>query len=358
MGPIKCPPAPKAPPTPAEKQAHWNLMKDYLSSLKEIGPHSLLGQEVKPMTATEVAFRAEQAMKSVREKVYRSMFVEQTYIQETAAEVERNAGATGAKLARGLQSAFQVLAGHHINPGGVSIVLQRDAFDRVGRYISPPASAGTSRFRYMDIELLMGEPRGLDDMRSVDLYFSDGLGKPNLEAIAREVFGCIIGGDVGKLPERSRCDRMGAGAYRLTEVFAAPRSAIGNDRDGNCRTDVAKKIDVVAAKAAIAAYARDKKLPRPEMLAAFRDLDDARSPNKAANATLRTNIKAAVRDAVNRDRHSLSAEALGRAADQIGIAEGGRPHRDFIGAAAQGFAEVLDTGDAPTHRKRGHYNRA
>jgi hypothetical protein len=240
-----------------------------------------------------------------------------------------------------------------VDPSEISIVLDAPDFDLV---LETP---GHTRARLYGFEVLRGNPRPVGFPRSIGVFMScDRMIESDRYALAREIFACLHGRSVRELPECASSDTMAPGAYRSQEIAVPGRAAIGDHRDRDRPADVAKQIDVVAAKAAIAEYARNKQLPSPEMLAAFRELDRAATLKRAANADLRVKITNAVREAVKGHRDGLSSEALGRAADQIGIAEGGRPHRDFIGAAAQSFAEVLDAGDAPAHRKRRHDNRA
>lgn len=128
---------------------------------------------------------------------------------------------------------------------------------------------------------------------------------------------------------------------RLMQVFVTSGATGGDNRDTNSSTDELDQLKIITAKAAIAAYARDKKLPSAEQLAAFRELDDVRSPNKALRAAMRESIKD-VLDEINGNRHCLSSESLRRAGDQIRIAQSSGPYRDFVGAATQQLTDMIE----------------
>jgi hypothetical protein len=248
--------------------------------------------------------------------------------------------------------AYNAIRKREVDTGDVSIVLDAPDFDHL-------FVRGETRARMYGFEVLRGNPRPAGFPRSIGVFMNcDRMIESDRYALACEIFACLHGCGISELPERASSDTMSPGAYSSKEIAVPGRAAIGDHRDRNRPADVAKQIDIVAAKAAIAEYARNKKLPSAEMFVAFRRLDDKAAAKRTGDAELRAKIRAAIVAEIDRDRDRLSSEALGRAADQIGIAESGRPHRDFIGAAAQGFAEVLDAGNTPAHRKRRHNNRA
>lgn len=224
------------------------------------------------------------------------------------------------------------------------------------------ASSGSSRTHYYGIEFL----RGTD---GYNVWFS-GSFSSSRDALGDEIIRCLSGGRFGKLPEGTSGDCVSASPDSSGKVGVASSPAIGNNRNGNSVRHIPDQLDVVSAKAAIAAYARDKKLPGSVSLAQLRELDGRLAGKKGTSldpATIRRaaqilNENEVAPDGdmfgfwptnnVKGDGHSLSSEPLSRAIDQLNIAEYSGAHRDFIGAAAQGFAEMLDAGDASAHRKR------
>ncbi len=126
------------------------------------------------------------------------------------------------------------------------------------------------------------------------------------------------------------------------EVLKASGAAICHDRNSNSGGNAADQREIVAAHAAIAAYARDKKLPGAEMLATFGKLDTIKANNRLGAAVGHDPV---VPD-IDRHRHALSSEPLRRAANQLWSSNGGRAYSDFVGTAAQREIEMLDCGDA------------
>lgn len=181
------------------------------------------------------------------------------------------------------------------------------------------------------------------------------------EALASEIKRCLGWDEVRKLPQSPGGDRVRAISEAIGQIGTAPRPTSSHDRNADSGGNLTNEAKIVAAKAAIAAYARDKKLPSAEMLATFGELDRPRAERRLIDAEVRKGVKAAmlaVVNHVNGDCHSLASEALSRAADQSGVTDRGGAYRDFIGAAAQGFAKMIDAGDAAadgqgTHNHRG-----
>lgn len=258
----------------------------------------------------------------------------------------------------------RLLAMHNVQAKYVSIVLPEVDWLVLQEEIQLffHASPGDSRAHYCGIEFLRGT-----DYCSVWLDESISADR---DALGTEIVRCISGGRITKLPEGAGGDRVSASSNSGGKVGVTSSPTIGNNRNGNSARHIPDQLDVVSAQAAIAAYARDKKLPGSVSLAQLRELDGRLAGKKGTSldpATIRRaaqilNENEVAPDGdmfgfwptnnVEGDGHSLSSEPLSRAINQLNVAEDGRAHRDFIGAAAQGFAEMLDAGDAPAHRKR------
>jgi hypothetical protein len=256
-----------------------------------------------------------------------------------------------------------LLAMNRIPADSVSIVLPESDWlilrSEIELYYNVKPEEGASSLRYCNIEFLRGSAaRGADH----SVWFNKI--PTNSMALTEQIIRCLSGGRIGKLPEGTGGDRVSASPNSGGKVGVTSSPAIGDNRNGNSVRHIPDQLDVVSAKAAIAAYARDKKLPGSVSLAQLRELD-GRLAGKKRTATISGDFAKArklwARTArlsnVEGDGHCLSSEPLSRAINQLNVAEDGRAHRDFIGAAAQGFAEMLDAGDAPAHRKRTHNNR-
>ena len=251
-----------------------------------------------------------------------------------------------------------LLAMNRIPADSVSIVLPEDDWlilrSEIELYYNVKPEEGASSLHYCNIEFLRGSAApGADH----SVWFKEV--PANSVALTEEIIRCLSGGRVSKLPERTGSDRVSASPDSSGKVGVTSSPAIGNNRNGNSTRHIPDQLDVVSAKAAIAAYARDKKLPGSVSLAQLRELDGRLAGNKRTATISGDSAKArklwarAARfNNVEGDGHSLSSEPLSRAINQLNVAEDGRAHRDFIGAAAQGFAEMLDAGDASADRKR------
>lgn len=242
----------------------------------------------------------------------------------------------------------EILFKNSIAADGVSIVLPEDDWlilrSEIEIYYNVKPEDDGSSLRYCGIEFLRGSAmRGADH----SVWFKKI--PTNSMALTEQIIRCLSGGRIGKLPEGTGGNRVGSSPDSGGEVGVTSSPAIGNNRNGNSTRHIPDQLDVVSAQAAIAAYARDKKLPGSVSLAQLRELD-GRLAGKKPVQPIYMGIDLA-RD-IQGDGHSLSSEPLSRAINQLNVAEDDRAHRDFIGAAAQGFAEMLDAGDAPAHRKR------
>lgn len=303
---------------------------------------------------------AEEARQKIIESFYIDWSTMQTRAKETSAMIGMRQYVTAMKappkppepkvtpIIDRILCVGDLLAMNRIPADSVSIVLPEDDWlilrSEIEIYYNVKPKDDGSSLRYCGIEFLRGSAAPNAD-RSV--WFKEVLA--NSVALTEEIIRCLSGGRVSKLPERTGGDRVSASPDSSGKVGVASSPAIGNNRNGNSARHIPDQLDVVSAKAAIAAYARDKKLPGSVSLAQLRELDNSIA---AKNPVQPIYMGIDLASDIQGDGHSLSSEPLSRAINQLNVAEDGRAHRDFIGAAAQGFAEMLDAGDAPAHRKR------
>jgi hypothetical protein len=265
---------------------------------------------------------------------------------------------------------FEMLCARGFDTSEVSIVLPEEDWivlaEELDLFYNWKPEEGASRLRYFNIEYLRGA-------KDYVVYFGPRF-ISNRDALRAEIIRCLSGRGLGELPKSPGSNAVSTGPDTGGEIGVATSPAIGNNRNRNGVRHIPDQLDVVSAKAALAAYARDKKLPGSVSLAQLRELDDRLAAKKAVAkacgagglpdiwydeaAAITPKMFDALTSAgfaprkIDGNRDSLSSESLGRAIDQLNVAEHGRAHRDFIGAAAQGFAEMLDASDAPAHRKR------
>lgn len=264
-------------------------------------------------------------------------------------------------------------------------------------------SAGTSAMRVYDIEILRGD-------RDVVVYAArrTQMIKSNFEALEAEILRCLGRGAVGELPQSASGNGVSPRVKPVSEVGVTSSAAGRDNRDSNRPADLSHEEKVIAAKHAIAVYARDKKLPSAEMLATFGELDRAKASGGAAAVGVDIAkpgadksvrwwaFKKAVRGPValpasdellhgygglecdfvvfdeaadfdistrrwhgvkwvqatpaniNRHAHRLSSESLGRAADQIWGAHSGGSYADLVCSRAERLAEMACRGDSAT----------
>jgi hypothetical protein len=241
---------------------------------------------------------------------------------------------------------YEMLCARGFDTSEVSIVLPEEDWvvlaEELDLFYNWKPEEGASRLRYFNIEYLRGS-------RDYFVYFGPRF-ISNRDALACEIIRCLSGGRVSELPKSTSGNGVSTSPDTGGEISVAASPAISDNRNRNGVRHIPDQLDVVSAKAALAAYARDKKLPGSVSLAQLRELDRNIAMNKP-KAQTSEGRKFTVRD-IKSYSHGLSSKPLGRAIDQLNVAEHSRAHRDFIGAAAQGFAEMLDAGDATAHRKR------
>jgi hypothetical protein len=217
----------------------------------------------------------------------------------------------------------------------VSIVLPGEDFCALRTQLGFSHEAS---MRYMGLELLWGACTLPGADKEFSLWFNETSGlAAGLDSLAKEIIGCLTGSGVGELPEGAGSNCMGSGMYTTRKVSVTPSTATGDNGNPKRLADLSYEGKVKAAKEAVAAYAREKKLPSPEMLALFRELDDERACQRMMDAPFVDLV-----EVVDGDRHSLASAALGRAVNQVRGFESGGPDRDFIGAAAQRFTKMFD----------------
>jgi hypothetical protein len=214
-------------------------------------------------------------------------------------------------------------------------------------------SNGASAMRVYDIEILRGE-NGIG-------IFGPKMISANREALDAEILRCLGRGSVAELPESACGDSVRACGETLREIVVAARPAGRDNRDSNRTADLSHEAKVIAAKHAIAVYAREKNLPGAEMLALFRELDGGEDGGTApaVGVDLRpgaVNFAFADRGAtahINRHAHRLSSESLRRAADQIWIGNSGGTYADLVCSRPERLAEMVYRGDSAPDGERG-----
>jgi hypothetical protein len=250
------------------------------------------------------------------------------------------------------------------------------------------ASSGTSAMRVYDIEILRGE-RGIG-------IFGPKMIPSNRKALDAEILRCLGRGSVAELPQSASSNGVSPSAKTIGEVRVTTSPASRDNRDSNRTADLSHEAKIIAAKHAIAVYAREKKLPGAEMLAAFGELDRAKASGGVATVGVdlakpgsdKTAVHVTagewqgvvwidesnmvtpkwIRDAVgdraigqingapaniNRHAHRLSSESLRRAADQIWIGNSGGTYADLVCSRPERLAEMVYRGDSAPDGERG-----
>lgn len=162
--------------------------------------------------------------------------------------------------------------------------------------------------------------------------------KTRMKAGTRERFG-NSGWSIGSpAPDSPGSHCMKARMESIGEVCGVPGAARTHNRDGHLTANDTHRLKVQAAKAAIARYAREKKLPSPEMCALFGELDTVQ-----ANRRLRAAGADHIPGLVDVDRHNdrLTSEALGRCFDQAWESEGTGAYGHLVRAAGQRLPDML-----------------
>jgi hypothetical protein len=219
-----------------------------------------------------------------------------------------------------------------------------------------------STMRVCDIEILRGTDDVIAWLNAVKMVESDR------EALRVEIYRCLGRDAIGELPKSASSNGVSPSAKTVGEIAVAASPASRDNRDSNRTADLSHEAKVIAAKHAIAVYAREKKLPGAEMLAAFGELDRAKASGGAAavGVDLRPGalnwVPASWMGAkwveatpanINRHAHRLSSESLRRAADQIWIGNSGGTYADLVCSRPERLAEMVYRGDAAADGERG-----
>jgi len=387
--------------------------------LKAIAEGRVPKPEEAGITATEVAQRLKDAEKTARERLanaYRDAFIaefgETKPVVRTAGVVEREAAPIDLSA---IYAACKAIMQAGYEPRDFSIVIPgRDFCQLLGdlsfKVKGDPAE--TSTMRVHDLEILRGDA-GIG-------IFGPKMIESSRKALDAEILRCLGRGGITELPKSTSGDRVRASAEPIGKIPVTPSPAGGDDRDSNSLAHLSDEAKVIAAKHAIAAYARNKQLPSAAHLALFGELDGKRAGNKGSDepptsgrlrsafsvgkwggirwvatdfaapgadktvAAIRradgsivaTNLPAGtvvataigdkfasftvLRDAtgeteifsarivddIKRNDHSLSAEPLGRAVDQVWVRENGGAYADLISSRAERLAEMVCRGDS------------
>ena len=307
-----------------------------------------------------------------------------------------------------LRSAYDYLriARRDIDPGNVSIVIPEKDFLPLYATFSRKLDDNMSSMRIFGMEILRGST-------GVTIWLPQNVVEPDGEAVCMEILSRLGRDTVRELPKSASGNGVSPGTKPVSEVGIAPRPASSDNRDSNSLAHLSDEAKVIAAKEAIAAYARKKQLPSAAHLALFRELDGKLAGNKGASArvcavdfaapgsdktivairrrdgsiavsglpagtllgavvgkdTVRISHRADDRpgqfknwvsehwltivDDIDRNHHSLSAEPLGRAIDQLWVRENGGAYADLISSRSERLAEMVNRGDSAADGERG-----
>jgi len=236
---------------------------------------------------------------------------------------------------------YDLLREKRIDPKYVSLVIPAHDFGVL--YDVNNVENCHSSMRIYGMEILLGE----DD---VSIWYSGPtVVSANREALEAEILRCLGRDCVRELPQSASGNGVSPRAKTVGEIAVTPRPASGDHRDADSLAHLSDEAKVIAAKEAIAAYARKKQLPSAAHLAVFRELDSKRAGNKGRGLTVKDCLKAkALLDADDIDRyhHSLSAEPLSRAIDQIWVRENGGAYADLISSRSERLAEMVCRSEA------------
>lgn len=255
-----------------------------------------------------------------------------------------------------LHLVYCALYDHQIEPRRVSITVPEKDFIALGEFECEILASDKSRLHMFGIEIL----RGADE---VIVWLPGEMVKSDGMALEAEILRCLGRGSVAKLPKSASSNGVSPSAKTIGEVGVAARAAGRDNRDSNRTAHLSHEAKIIAAKHAIAVYAREKKLPSAEMLATFGELDRAKVGGGSAgvdmdfaeaDSIIRTALARRGAPAnINRHAHRLSSESLSRAADQIWGANSGGAYADLVCSRAERLAEMVYRGDSAADRERG-----
>lgn len=237
----------------------------------------------------------------------------------------------------------RILLEHNVDPRQVGLTIpEQDFFEFRRAFLPEPRSEG-SGMRIFDIEILRGLDGVLVWFGSVKMVTS------RLEALEAEILRCLGRDRVRELPKSASSNGVSPSTKTIGEVAIAACAAGRDNRNPNSLAHLSYEAKVIAAKEAIAAYARNKQLPSAAHLALFREIDYARACNDSSHRAW----NAPVIDDIKRNDHSLSAEPLSRAIDQIWVRESSGSYADLISSRAERLAELVCRGDSAADGERG-----
>lgn len=319
---------------------------------------AVLGLSTKPMTATEIRerkrdvyFRLRQEMLTKPNPAWVDEFVNET--QRRVADAMGLAPAAvdpGVLCGSHLMLARRVMERWSLSCKRLSITLPAKDFDAISREIG---LFSEYKFTFAEMEILRGESQII-----IWLDLPDSMVKTCGEPLKAEILGCLQGGRVTELPQSASSNGVSPRAKPVSEVGIAPSPASGDDRDSNGLAHLSDEAKVIAAKEAIAAYARKKQLPSPAHLALFGELDGKRAGNKRPRYSISPAEAARLLrgdfiDDIHRNDHGLASEPLGRAIDQIWVRENGGSYADLISSRSERLAEMVNRGDSAADGERG-----
>lgn len=305
-------------------------------------PFSELREKMKPMTATEVRTRAAAAWADL------DLVYPKTAIGSFEHLAEADIGTLERTLERIQESrrpeiglAEIASVGHFLDEK----LLRREALSLtipMRDFVALSGGDFSTRMNCCGVELLCGR-----DGVHVWLALPPVI-EPNREALNAEILRRLGWNRVRELPKSTGSDGVSPGAETVGEIGVTARAAGRDNRDSDRPADLSDEAKIIAAKAAIAAYGRDKQLPGAATLALFGELDYARACNDSSHRAW----DAPVFYDIERNDHSLSAEPLSRAIDQIWIRENGGAYADLVCSRAERLAEMVYRGNAAADGER------
>lgn len=320
------------------------------------------------ITATEVAHRLKAAEKNFA-NAYRDAFIakfaQAKSVVRTDGVVAAPPGVSGEPkedadylLLERIFELPELIMSHGFPVSDISVMLPEESYvallalaEAEDLAVNPtpfdPATLLRARFFLIGIEVLCG---GRLVTEPVAIFARLGAGvDANSKALLAKIQRCLTGGRITELPKSPSGDRVSPRAETIGKIPVTSSAAGRDNRDSNSLAHLSDEAKVIAAKEAIAAYARNKQLPSAAHLALFGELDGKRAGNKGPGLGQAGWMPAPawhaqidrLFDDIKRNDHRLSAEPLSRAIDQIWVRENGGAYADLVCSRAERLAEMV-----------------
>jgi hypothetical protein len=320
------------------------IMKtDYANYVRSRMERAIDPPRLAPMTATEVHLRRE------------AEFARMDRAQKEAEAVKLTPSVEHPPIdIVSIGSVHRLLCKRNLDPKTLSLVIPEGDFLSIyADHAGAAVAAASSMMRLFDIEILRGTP----EMPELGVYINNWSMVPaDWDALRMEILRCLGRGGVSELPQSASSNGVSPSVKTAGEVGVTPGAASGDNGNPDRFAHLSDEAKIIAAKAAIAAYGREKKLPSASHLALFRELDSLPPKHKRGEIRqpgLYRMLTGGFPGDIDRHDHSLSSESLGRACDQMRVGEGSGSYRDLVSAAPQRLAEMVYRGDSAANGKRG-----